>query len=173
MATLGSASLISYALPSGGRSLACACTLASAALVSGTARADDWYVQTSLLTRHFSEAPHHNNRSALVNVERLWGPRWAVGGAYFRNTFSQNCFYGYVGRRWVRTLGPEQSVQLKLTGGFVYGYRDEYQHKIPFNDLGVAPAILPSVGYRHGRLATELIVFGLEGAMLTAGFYFR
>ena len=44
-----------------------------------------------------------------------------------------------------------------------------YQNKIPFNSSGVAPAILPSVGYCYKRVCSELVLFGNSGLMVTLG----
>jgi phosphoribosylformylglycinamidine (FGAM) synthase-like enzyme len=131
-----------------------------------------WYAQTSVYTTHFSSDPDHNNHQNLINVERHTPGRWLAGGAFFNNSFGQPSVYGYLGRRWNFPMSEEQSFHFKLTGGLLYGYKEPYKDKIPLNGLGIAPAILPAIGYRYRRFGTEIIIFGDAGAMLTAGFHF-
>lgn len=128
-----------------------------------------WYVQTSVWTTHFSPDPEHNNRQDLIGVERQEGDDWLWGGATFRNSFSQRSVYVYRGRQFALAETPFYA---KLTAGLLWGYRGEYRDKIPLNHLGVAPAILPSVGYRWNALGAEMVLFGVAGAMLNIGYHF-
>jgi hypothetical protein len=129
-----------------------------------------FYVQTSLYTKHFSFDERHNDRQALINLEwqraddTLWGASW------LRNSFSQPSQYVYYGKQW-RPLDSFPLLHLKLTGGFVHGYKGEFRDKIPFNRLGVAPALLPAIGLSGKRFGAELILFGNSGLMLTGGFF--
>jgi len=61
---------------------------------------------------------------------------------------------------------------LKVTGGLLQGYTGQYRDKIPLNRLGVAPAIIPSVGAHYGPVAAEVVLLGFNAAMLTAGVRF-
>ncbi len=128
-----------------------------------------WYLQTSVWTRHFSPDPEHNNRQELIGVERQYLDNWLWGGATFLNSFGQRSVYGYGGRQFDL---PDTPFYAKLTGGLLWGYRGEYQDKIPLNDLGIAPAILPSVGANWNGFGAELIVFGAAGTMVTVGYRF-
>ena len=47
-----------------------------------------------------------------------------------------------------------------------------YEDKIPMNSLGVAPAIVPSVGYKYKRGFTELQILGAAAITITGGFSF-
>ena len=143
-------------------------------LVGSAAQAFDeregyWYLQTSVLTHHFSPDPDHNNRQNLIGVERQYPDNWLWGGATFLNSFSQRSVYAYGGRQF---NWQETPFYAKLTGGLVVGYRGEYQDKIPLNHFGAAPAILPSVGANWKSVGVELIVFGTAGTMMTAGYRF-
>jgi hypothetical protein len=130
-----------------------------------------WLVQTSLYTTHFSPNPEHVNQQNLINLEYWRQDRWLVGGALFRNSFGQPSQYIYLGKYW-RPFDFSQNIHLKLTGGLLHGYKDQYRDKIPFNQAGVAPVILPSLGYSTKRLNAEMILFGNSGLMLTAGVFF-
>jgi hypothetical protein len=131
---------------------------------------DRWYFQTSAGTVHFDPSPEHNNHQQLFNVEWQDRGRYIVGGAFFYNSFSQPSQYVYAGRMW-HPFGHIESMYIKLTGGLLRGYSGEHQDTIPFNDLGVAPVILPAIGLAGRRFATELVVFGVSGVMWNVGFY--
>lgn len=132
---------------------------------------DRWLIHTSLFTAHFHPDPIHNNTQHLVNLEYLRQDDWILGAAFFRNSFRQPTELLYVGKRW-NILSGFPAVYFKLVGGVVHGYKPPYDNKVPFNSLGVAPVVLPALGYRYGRLNTELIVFGTAGMMWTIGYYF-
>jgi len=134
--------------------------------------ASRWYFQTSAFTRHFDPEPDHNNAQRLINLERQGEDNWIWGGAFFYNSFDQPCQYLYGGYMW-RPFADLRGAYVKLTGGLLHGYKGEYQDNIPFNGLGVAPALLPAIGISGKRFATELVVFGTSGVMWNVGFYFR
>lgn len=128
-----------------------------------------WQVQTSLYTRHFSPDPDHNNRQNLIGLERNEASGWLYGGATFRNSYDQQSVYGYVGKRFESADYP---VYLKVSGGLLYGYRGEYRDKIPLNNLGVAPVIIPSVGVHLGPVTAEAVLLGVSASILNIGVRF-
>lgn len=145
-------------------------------------------LKTSLYTRHYRDDPRHNNHQRMVNLEWIadsdyeptWTDRafahsprtrWLVGGAAFRNSFGQQSTYIYGGLRHELTSGQHTSTYVKLTGGLLHGYRGEFRDKIPFNRLGVAPAVLPAIGVDYRRVNLELIPFGKAGLMINVGLY--
>lgn len=134
--------------------------------------ASRWYFQTSAFTRHFEPKPTHNNVQRLLNIEWQGENDWIWGGAFFYNSFDQPSQYVYGGHIW-RPFGHLPGAYLKLTGGLVQGYKGEYRDNIPFNELGIAPAVLPAVGVSGKRFATELVMFGTAGLMWNVGFFFR
>ena len=130
-------------------------------------------LQTSLYTHHFNSEPEHNNRQQLISLELHNHESWLAGGAHFKNSFSQNSVYLYGGKSWsFWSSGQYIEARAKLTAGILHGYRGEYRDKIPFNHLGVAPAVLPSIGLRWHHLETNLIIFGTAGMMVTGGVRF-
>ncbi|EXI77193.1 MAG: hypothetical protein AW10_03959 [Candidatus Accumulibacter appositus] len=136
-------------------------------------RTDRFYLQTSVASAHFHPDDEHDNSQQLINAEWRTDKRWLagqvlVGAASFDNSFGQASWYAYGGLLW-RPAETVQPFYLKLTAGVLHGYRGEYQDKIPFNDSGYAPAILPAMGYCYNRFCTELVVFGAAGMMLTVG----
>ena len=126
---------------------------------------------TSVATRHFSPSPEHNNHQGLINLEWNYDKNYIVGGATFKNSFRQDTQLVYWGAKF-RPLDSTPDLYVKVVGGLLHGYKDQYQDKIPLNKYGTAPVILPAVGYCYQHLCTEVIVFGTAGAMWTAGVRF-
>jgi hypothetical protein len=137
-------------------------------------RTDRFYFQTSVYTIHFDSDPDHVNTQWLLNMDyrldEFWGGgQWLAGGAAFVNSFGQWSQYVYGG--WLaRPFETLQPLYFKITAGLLHGYKAPYDEKIPFNKYGVAPAIVPGVGYCYDRFCSELVFFGTAGAMLTIGF---
>lgn len=163
--------------------------MASGVFVPG----DRLLLQTSVWTKHYSPEPDHNNNQDLINLEWqapesvrfdwqqdgaavqrmpwLGDVNWVLGGAHFRNSFSQRSTYLYGGARYDFYASGNTRMYAKVTAGLLHGYRGEYRDKIPFNRFGVAPAILPAVGLEYRRLNVEMIPFGTAGVMFNVGLY--
>jgi hypothetical protein len=104
-----------------------------------------WDLTISPYTHHWSHNPDHKP-VALVALDRhLKGGRFC-GLALFSNSFGQESAYIYVGQQWNELFGNPK-LFTKLSAGFLYGYRDQYKDKIPYNKYGLAPVIIPSLGY--------------------------
>lgn len=125
-----------------------------------------WYVQASVLTRHFSPKPEHNNHQKLIGIERNRDDSYLWGGATFINSFNQRSYYAYVGKRYDFINTPFYS---KLSGGFIHGYKGEYRDKAPFNKFGIAPVILPSIGVKFKRVQADAIFLGANAMIVTVG----
>jgi hypothetical protein len=132
-------------------------------------RTDPFYLQTSVYTHHFDYNPEHDNHQHLIAAEWNITQQWLVGASAFDNSFDQPTQYVYGGYRF-RPFESLQPLYLKLTAGLVHGYTGEHQNSIPLNNLGTAPAIVPTLGYCLNRFCSELVVFGLAGALVTVGF---
>lgn len=130
-----------------------------------------WLIRTSVYTTHFDHDPDHNNNSQLIGLDYYLSDqrKWLVGGNTFRNSWDQRSVYLYAGRRfdWV-----DNRFYGKLTAGALWGWRGEHQDAIPLNQLGVAPAIIPAVGFQAGRFTSEFVVFGINGLMINIGAFF-
>jgi hypothetical protein len=61
---------------------------------------------------------------------------------------------------------------VKVSAGVVYGYKDQYEDKVPFNHNGYAPAIIPSFGVRWHDVSVEAILLGLNAMMFSVGYRF-
>lgn len=140
--------------------------MASSVASAGEAR---WLLQTSVFTAHYEPEPDHNNRQQLVGLEYTRSDDWLLGGAGFLNSFSQKSACVYTGRRFGLGDGP---LFAKLTGGLLHGYRGEHKDKIPLNRLGIAPAVIPSVGLQGEVLSSELVFLGAAAIMVNLGIQF-
>ena len=130
-----------------------------------------WQIHTSAYTQHYSHNPLHNNHQRLINLEAYNPNDWLTGIAVFDNSFNQPSQYLYVGRSF-HPINAAPDLHLKVTGGLIHGYKAPYKDKIPLNALGVAPAILPSIGYSYKKATSELIFLGTAGIMVTVGYKF-
>lgn len=131
-------------------------------------RADRIYLQTSLVNIHFNYDPAHVKYPKLIYGEYHLSDQWLVGAAAFDNSFGQASQAVFGGWRY-RPFPELQPLYLKVLGGVVHGYHGQYRDKIPFNHSGVAPVVLPSVGYCVSRVCSELVIVGGAGLLLTLG----
>ena len=60
----------------------------------------------------------------------------------------------------------------KITAGLIHGYKGEFKDKIPNNGEGIAPAIIPGIGYKKGRFGADIYVLGISGLLFTVGIDF-
>jgi hypothetical protein len=131
-------------------------------------RTDRIYLQTSVVNVHFNYDPAHVKYPKLVYGEYHLSDQWLVGAAAFDNSFGQASEAIFGGWRY-RPFPELQPLYVKVLGGVVHGYHGQYRDKIPFNHSGVAPVIIPSVGYCVSRVCSELVVLGGAGLLLTLG----
>ncbi|AFJ03581.1 hypothetical protein Q7C_2456 [Methylophaga frappieri] len=149
---------------------------------------DRLLAQTSVWTAHYDPESDHNNHQRLINLEYYFAPQtrpyqidfgdwrddlqWLAGAATFRNSFDQQSQYVYGGSRYDLPVSQFSNVYIKVTAGLLHGYRGEYQDKVPFNSLGIAPVILPAVGWQYRRANVELVPFGTAGMTMNVGWIF-
>jgi hypothetical protein len=128
---------------------------------------DNIYIQGGTYT-HYNSSPEHDGPNLLASIEFVKANNYLVGLALFDNSFGQFSQYLYSGKQW-DYHGSLEGFHTKLTAGLIHGYRGEYQDKIAFNSTGVAPAIIPSVGYKKGRYGADIILLGVAGIVFTVG----
>jgi hypothetical protein len=129
-----------------------------------------WNIQTSLYTKHWDPEPDHTNKQKLIGPELVFENDYLVGLAIFRNSFDQPSQFLYIGKTW--RLFRSEYFYFKLVGGLLHGYKEPYEDKIPFNGLGVAPAILPSFGFRYKHIMLEAQIAGTAAITITGGLRF-
>ncbi len=136
---------------------------------------DRIFFQYSVYNKHWTENPEHVNRNHLLNFtiesnyDRVWGAdKTLFGFAQFKNSFGQPSQYLYWGQRW----DFNDYLYVKVSAGLLHGYKGKYRDKIPFNKLGVAPAILPTLGVRYKDVSLEAIILGNSALMVGVGYTF-
>lgn len=132
----------------------------------------DWfntvYLQAGAST-HWRESEDHKGTPRLIGIEAEKQARHSFGVSLFNNSFDQFCQYYYYGYKW-QLPSISKSSHFKLTAGLIHGYKDKYEDKIPFNNNGWAPAIIPSIGWKHDRLGFDVFILGDTGLMFTLGY---
>jgi hypothetical protein len=124
-----------------------------------------WRIAVSPYTIHFRPSSEHQHVWA-IGVERENARRWVLGAAYFRNSFGQPSGYVSIGQRYV---GPGYLPELyfQWSAGLVYGYRGDYEFKVPLNNNGFSPGALISLGWVIDRQwSTQVNLLGDAGLML-------
>ena len=130
----------------------------------------EWRFQTSLYTKHWDPEPYHVNQQHLLDIQAQTSSSWFYGFAYFDNSFGQASQYLYAGYGW--NLFGREWAYFRLTGGLLHGYKEPSENKIPLNELGIAPVLVPSVGFRYKRVFSEILIGGNSAVTVTAGFSF-
>jgi hypothetical protein len=135
-------------------------------------RTDRYYFQFAYYTIHFHYDVNHQQSylfDAEYHFKETWlGGQWIAGMALFQNSFGQFSQYLFGGLLW-RPIEEHQPFYVKLSAGPLHGYSGEYKDKIPMNSSGVAPAIIPSMGYCVKRYCAEFVLLGTNAALLTIG----
>lgn len=134
-------------------------------------RDKQWDLTLSPYTHHWHDNPEHRPVFLGALDHHVPGNRFC-GLALFRNSFGQPAAYLYMGQRWDAFLG-QPKLFAKVSAGLIYGYKGKYQHKIPFNDYGIAPVIIPSLGYSFNRHdSAQIMVLGTAGLLFAYGHSF-
>ncbi len=127
-----------------------------------------WDLTLSPYTHHWSYNPNHKP-VVLAALERRVAQDRFCGLALFSNSFGQPSTYVYVGKQWEGVL-DNPKLFTKVSAGLIYGYKGQYQHKIPFNDYGIAPAIIPSLGWHISpNQSAQVMVLGTAGLLFAYG----
>lgn len=115
---------------------------------------------------HFSNENDHKH-VYLLGIERNREDGWMWGFSAFRNSFGQASGYGYYGYRWDGLFG-NPAFYAKLSAGIIYGYKDEYEDKVPFNHNGFGLGIIPAIGWRLTKDdALQVGTLGTAGLIFT------
>lgn len=136
---------------------------------------DTFSLQYGLYTKHRNYSPEHVDHNRMINVEiqsnydRVWGAdKTLFGVSVLRNSFGQPTQWVYWGQRW----DINEYVYTKVTAGLLHGYKGKYRDKIPFNKAGVAPGIIPTLGFRFKGVTVETILLGGSALMFAVGYQF-
>lgn len=127
---------------------------------------DFWRLMASPYTVHYHKDNSGEHEPVyMVGLERQFSDGWLVGGTYFSNSFGQPSAYVYVGEK-VIGFSRWDKLFFQWTAGIVYGYKDPYEDKIPFNHNGFAPGATVSLGWQFTRqFSMQAIALGTAGMM--------
>jgi hypothetical protein len=128
------------------------------------------HLYVSLYTKHYDPEPNHVNDQQMLGIEFYKTGNRLLGVAIFDNSFGQESQYLYVGKKW--SFLESDRWYFKLTGGLLHGYKEPYADKIPLNGLGIAPAIVPTIGYNYKNVFAEFAQLGLAAGMINVGITF-
>jgi hypothetical protein len=143
----------------------------SLAVDGGKAPTKKWDLTLSPYTYHWHYSAEHRPVKLVAMDSHVSGGRFC-GMALFTNSFGQETTYVYVGQQWDGVLGNPKLFS-KVSAGLIYGYRGAYKDKIPLNQTGVAPAIIPSLGYAFTpKDSAQVFVLGNAGLLFAYGHSF-
>jgi hypothetical protein len=106
-----------------------------------------WRLMASPYTIHYSRDPNHRP-VWMIGFEReraLDGLLW--GACYFSNSFGQPSAMVYGGQR-LYDFSPYPQLFAQWTAGVMYGYKGEFQDKVPFNHRGFSPGVVLALGWQ-------------------------
>jgi len=123
-----------------------------------------WDLTLSPYTHHWTPSNEHKN-VVLVALDSRTPGNGFCGLAAFSNSFGQPSLYAYAGQRWDGLLGMPK-LFTKVSFGFIYGYKGPYKNEIGFNQLGIAPVIIPSLGYDiTPKHSAQVFLLGTAGLL--------
>jgi hypothetical protein len=135
------------------------------------AKDKQWDLTLAPYAHHWNYSPDHRPVFLGAIDRHVSGNRFC-GVALFRNSFGQPASYVYVGKQWNNLLGNPH-LSSKVSAGLIYGYKGKYQDKIPFNDYGIAPVIIPSINYAFSRQdSAQVFILGNAGLLFAYGHSF-
>ena len=136
------------------------------------ANGEFWRLVFSPYTYHFSSSPDHEAVYA-IGLERQRSDKWLWGGTYFSNSFGQPSGYLYFGQHYADLFSVDK-LFAQWTVGLLYGYKDPYEDKVPFNHNGVSPGAVLSVGWQFTpEFSMQANLLGTAGMMLQMSIDFR
>ena len=128
---------------------------------------DNTYLQLGY-GAHWDDSDDYRGIPALIGLEWSKNDRRIAGVSLFNNSFGQFSQYYYYGYKW-RLNRWNEKLQVKLSGGFIYGYVGEFEDRLDPNWSGFSPAIIPSLGWKERRWGFDVAVLGTAGVMFLVG----
>lgn len=121
--------------------------------------------QFSPYTLHFSPSDDHKD-VVMVGVEREHPNAKLDGVTFFTNSFGQPTVYVYPWGGVYHDIAGINHLSFKWTAGLLYGYKDPYQDKVPYNRSGFSPAVIPALAYEFKPgWSAQVNVLGTAGLM--------
>ncbi|CAH1208284.1 sn-glycerol-3-phosphate transporter [Candidatus Nitrotoga sp. BS] len=121
---------------------------------------------------HFHNKDSYKGANILVSLEVIKPNDHLYGLALFNNSFDQFSQYLFYGKIF-RLDETYPGLHAQLTGGLIHGYRGEYKDNLFLNkELGVAPVIVPGIGYQKNQWGFDLFLLGKQGVLMGVGYQF-
>ena len=138
------------------------------------ASADYWRLMGSPYTIHWGSDPEGLHEPVyMIGLERQRSDGWVWGGTYFSNSFGQPSGYVYLGEKIINFTRLDK-LFFQWTAGVLYGYKEPYEDKVPFNYKGFSPGATVSLGWQFTReFSVQAIALGTAGMMFQLAFDLR
>ena len=135
---------------------------------------DFWRLMASPYTVHYHKDNEGEHEPVyMIGLERQRSDGWVWGGVYFSNSFGQPSTYVYVGQRYAG-FSRWQPLFVQWTAGIMYGYKEPYEDKVPFNVNGFSPGVTVGLGWQFTReFSMQGILLGTAGLMLQLAYDLR
>jgi hypothetical protein len=140
---------------------------------AAAAEIENYYLQTSFFTHHYSEKDYQNNQQQLIGLERHYSNNDLDGIAFFENTYEQPTIYVYLGTNYSLFSLGKTEITAKFTYGIVHGYDDEDgKYDTWMHEMTTFPGLVFSFGLRRDPFRIDLIPFADAGIIITGGIEF-
>ena len=131
-----------------------------------------WRMAAAPYSLHFRFSAEHK-RVWAIGLERQRDDDWLAGASFFSNSFGQPSAYLYVGKRFPALFG-EPRLFGQASAGMLYGYRGQYQNKVPLNYKGFSPGALIGLGWQFdSRWAATAHLLGDAAIMFQLSYDWR
>lgn len=121
--------------------------------------------QISPYTLHFHPSDDHKT-VVMVGVGREHPDARLDGITLFTNSFGQPTLFVYPWGGIYHDIGGIKRLSFKWTAGLLYGYRDPYENKVPYNYKGFSPGLFPALAYEFKPgWSAQVNILGTAGLM--------
>lgn len=137
------------------------------------AEIENYYLQTSFHTHHYSQGVYQNNEQKLIGIERHFSDNDLDGITFFKNTYEQNSIYLYWGTNYNLFSINNIEITAKFTYGIIHGYDDENgKYSTWMHEMGTFPGAVFSLGLRYKPFRLNVVPFADAGIIITGGLEF-
>jgi len=121
---------------------------------------------------HFKDDADYEGSPILASLEIKKPNNQLYGLALFNNSYGQFSQYLYLGKEY-KFDDIYNGLRAKVSAGLIHGYKDEAEDNLFLNEeLGVAPAIVPGIGYQRKRWGIDLYLLADKAILLGIGYQF-
>jgi hypothetical protein len=137
------------------------------------AELENYYLQTSFHTHHYSNKNYQNNQQQLIGIERHYSNHDLDGISFFKNTYEQDTIYIYWGTNYYLFSFGKTEITAKFTYGIIHGYDDvNGKYDTWMHDMNTFPGAVFSLGLRRKPFRVDIVPFADAGIIITGGLEF-